>query len=115
VLAVKMVSCITRPAKLEAIMDALTGAGVLGMTVTAVRGYGKQGGVIGHLRGSEYHIRLLDKVRVEIALPDDRVDEVVTLLLATARTGEIGDGKVFVMPLDGAWRIRTGESGEDVL
>lgn len=111
----KMVTCITRPSKLQSIVDAVSDAGILGMTVTNVRGFGKQRGIVGHFRGSEYKIRLLEKVRIDLALPDDKVKEVVDMLLEVARTGQIGDGKVFVMPLDEAWRIRTGESGEGAL
>ena len=112
---VKMITCITQPKKLYEIIDALTEAGIVGVTVTDVRGYGKQRGRVGHLRGAAYEVRLLPKVRLDIALPDEKAQTAVDVLLRTARSGEIGDGKVLLTTLEEAWRIRTGESGETAL
>jgi nitrogen regulatory protein PII len=111
----KLVTCITRAVKLKEIIDALTAAGIVGMTVTDVHGYGKQGGQVHHFRGSAYEVRLLPKVRVDLALADGQVPLAIGILMNAARTGEAGDGKVFVLPLEEAYRIRTGESGEEVL
>jgi nitrogen regulatory protein PII len=111
----KLVTCITRTVKLKEIIDALTSAGIVGMTVTDVHGYGKQGGQLHHFRGSAYEVRLLPKVRIDLALRDDEVSKAVGILMEAARTGQAGDGKVFVTPLEEAHRIRTGESGEEVL
>lgn len=111
----KMVTCITRPVKLQEILDALTDAGIIGITVAQVQGYGKQGGRVQHFRGATYEVKLLPKVRLDIAVPDEKLATVVNILLKTARTGAIGDGKIFVMPIEQAWRIRTGEAGEAAL
>ncbi|MGQ9730061.1 MAG: P-II family nitrogen regulator [Candidatus Zipacnadales bacterium] len=111
----KKIECITRPLKLEAIKDALSEIGILGMTVTEVRGCGKQRGRTERYRGAEYVVSLLPKVKLEIIVPDDRVEEVVGVIINTARTGEIGDGKIFVTPVEQVYRIRTGESGEEAL
>ncbi len=111
----KLVTCITRTVKLKEIIDALTAAGIVGMTVTDVHGYGKQGGQLHHFRGSAYEVRLLPKVRIDLALADEHVQKAVDILMEAARTGQAGDGKVFVMPMENAFRIRTGESGEEVL
>jgi nitrogen regulatory protein P-II 1 len=111
----KKIECITRPLKLEAVKDALTEIGIVGMTVTEVRGCGKQRGRTERYRGAEYVVSLLPKVKLEIIVPDDEVEKVVRLIADTARTGEIGDGKIFVLPVEQVIRIRTGESGEDAL
>jgi nitrogen regulatory protein P-II 1 len=111
----KKIECITRPLKLEAIKDALSAVGIVGMTVTEVRGCGKQRGRTERYRGAEYVVSLLPKVKIEIIVSDEQVDEVVSAILATARTGEIGDGKIFVTPVEQVVRIRTGEAGEDAI
>jgi len=111
----KKIECITRPLKVEAIKDALGQIGIVGMTVTEVRGCGKQRGRTERYRGAEYVVSLLPKVKIEVVVADEQVDDVVNAILATARTGEIGDGKIFVLPVEQAIRIRTGESGEDAI
>jgi nitrogen regulatory protein P-II 1 len=111
----KKVECITRPLKVEAIKDALGQIGIVGMTVTEVRGCGKQRGRTERYRGAEYVVSLLPKVKIEVVVSDEQVDDVVNAILSTARTGEIGDGKIFVIPVEQAIRIRTGEAGEDAL
>ncbi len=111
----KKIECVTRPLKLEPVKDALTDIGVVGMTVTEVRGCGKQRGRTERYRGAEYVVSLLPKVKIEIIVPDDEVDKVVKIIADTARTGEIGDGKIFVLPVEQVIRIRTGESGEDAV
>ncbi|MBM3473561.1 MAG: P-II family nitrogen regulator [Armatimonadetes bacterium] len=111
----KKIECITRPLKVEAIKDALGQIGIVGMTVTEVRGCGKQRGRTERYRGAEYVVSLLPKVKIEVVVSDEQVDDVVNAILSTARTGEIGDGKIFVIPVEQAIRIRTGEAGEDAL
>ena len=111
----KKVECITRPLKLEPVKDALTDIGIVGMTVTEVRGCGKQRGRTERYRGAEYVVSLLPKVKIEIIIPDDQVEGVVNAIAETARTGEIGDGKIFVLPVQEVVRIRTGERGEEAI
>ncbi len=108
----KKIEAIIKPFKLDDVKDALTELGVVGMTVTEVRGFGRQKGHTELYRGSEYTIDFLPKVKVEVIVPDHLADKVVSTIVAAARTGSIGDGKVFVMPLEEALRIRTGETGE---
>ncbi|HEV2363179.1 MAG TPA: P-II family nitrogen regulator [Caulobacteraceae bacterium] len=105
----KMIVAVIKPSRLDAALEAVTEAGASGLTVTEVRGYGRQRGKTEVYRGAEYEIRLLPKVRLEIAVADDLAPKVVEALQAAANTGKIGDGKVFVMDLEGALRIRTGE------
>jgi nitrogen regulatory protein P-II 2 len=111
----KMVMAVIKPHKLDAVREALTGMGVEGMTVTEVKGYGRQRGHTEIYRGAEYAVNFLPKVKVEIAVNDDMVDRVVEAIQNSARTGKIGDGKVFVYDMGRAVRIRTGEVGEDAL
>ena len=111
----KTVEAIIKPFKLDDVKDALTAAGIIGMTVTEVRGFGRQKGHTEMYRGSEYQVEFLPKMKVEIVVPDGVADRVVALITAAARTGSIGDGKVFVSPLGDAVRIRTGEHGENAL
>jgi nitrogen regulatory protein P-II 1 len=111
----KKIECITRPLKLEPVKDALTDIGIVGMTVTEVRGCGKQRGRTERYRGAEYVVSLLPKVKIEIIVPDEQVEEVVNVIGETARTGEIGDGKIFVLPVEEVIRIRTGERGEEAI
>lgn len=111
----KKIECITRALKLAEIKDALMAIGVVGMTVTDVRGCGQQKGRHELYRGNEYTVSLLPKVKIEIAVSDEQVDAVVQTILDVARTGEIGDGKIFVSPLERVIRIRTGEEGSQAL
>jgi nitrogen regulatory protein P-II 1 len=108
----KKIEAIIKPFKLDDVKEALTEIGVIGMTVTEVRGFGRQKGHTELYRGSEYTVDFLPKVRIEVVVPDHLVDKVVTTITGSAKTGAIGDGKVFVLPIDEATRIRTGETGE---
>jgi nitrogen regulatory protein P-II 2 len=105
----KLITAIIKPSRLDAVLDAATEAGVSGLTVTEVRGYGRQKGKTEVYRGAEYEVKLLPKVKVEIAIPSEMVDKVVEAVAAAANTGKIGDGKIFVSDLEAALRIRTGE------
>ena len=111
----KLVIAIIKPFKLDEVHDALTRLGISGMTVTEVKGYGRQKGHTEIYRGAEYIVNFLPKIRIEVAVPSDRADKVVEAITATARTGQIGDGKIFVTALDHAVRIRTGETDSDAL
>ncbi|MGL5804190.1 MAG: P-II family nitrogen regulator [Xenococcaceae cyanobacterium] len=105
----KKIEAIIRPFKLDEVKIALVNAGVVGMTVSEVRGFGRQKGQTERYRGSEYTVEFLQKLKVEIVVEDAQVDLVVDKIIAAARTGEIGDGKIFVSPVDRIIRIRTGE------
>ena len=105
----KFIIAIIKPSRLDDVLDAVTEAGASGVTVTEVRGYGRQKGKTEVYRGAEYEVKLLPKVKLEIAAPSDIVEQVVEALVRTANTGKIGDGKVFVVDLEAALRIRTGE------
>jgi nitrogen regulatory protein P-II 2 len=105
----KMIVAVIKPSRLDAVLDAVTEAGASGLTVTEVRGYGRQRGKTEVYRGAEYEVKLLPKVKLEIAVSSDIADRVVDAISKTANTGKIGDGKVFVMDLEQALRIRTGE------
>ncbi len=111
----KKIEAIIKPFKLDDVKEALTEIGVIGMTVTEVRGFGRQKGHTELYRGSEYTIDFLPKVKIELVVPDQIVEKVVAAIVAAARTGSIGDGKVFVMPMGEAIRIRTGEKGESAI
>lgn len=111
----KKIEAIIRPNKLSDIKDELIKYGVKGMTVSEVHGCGLQKGHIGVYRGKEYSITLLPKMKVEIVVEDDIVEEVVNILLDSAQTGEVGDGKIFILPVDNVYRIRTRESGRNAL
>ena len=111
----KIVMAIIKPFKLEEVRDALTGIGVHGLTVTEVKGYGRQKGHTELYRGAEYVVDFVPKIRLETAVPDARVDIIIEAIVEAARTDKVGDGKIFVTPLDHAVRIRTGEIGEDAL
>ena len=111
----KLVIAIIKPFKLEEVRDALTKIGVQGLTVTEVKGYGRQKGHTEIYRGAEYAVNFLPKIRVEIAVPADEADRVVEAIGAAAKTGQIGDGKIFVVPLEHAVRIRTSETDSDAL
>ena len=108
----KKIEAIIKPFKLDDVKEALTEVGVIGMTVTEVRGFGRQKGHTELYRGSEYTIDFLPKVKIEVVVPDHQVDKIVALIASAARTGSIGDGQVFVLPMGDAIRIRTGETGE---
>ena len=111
----KIVMAIIKPFKLEEVRDALTAIGVHGLTVTEVKGYGRQKGHTEIYRGAEYAISFLPKLKIEVAVNADVADKVVDAIVAAARTGQIGDGKIFVYDLDSAVRIRTGEKDKDAL
>ena len=105
----KMITAVIKPSRLDAVLDAVTEAGASGLTVTEVRGYGRQKGKTEVYRGAEYEVKLLPKVKLEIAVSSDVVQAVVDAIARAANTGKIGDGKVFVTDLEAALRIRTGE------
>jgi nitrogen regulatory protein P-II 1 len=111
-LTMKKIEAIIKPFKLEEVKDALSELSIEGMTVTEVKGFGRQKGHTEIYRGSEYTVDFLPKIKIEMVLPDDRVEPAVKAILKTARTGKIGDGKVFVSPIEEAIRIRTEERGE---
>ena len=111
----KMIVAIIKPSRLDAVLDGVTEAGASGLTVTEVRGYGRQKGKTEVYRGAEYEVKLLPKVKLEIAASDDMVQPIIDAIIRTANSGKIGDGKVFVMDLEQALRIRTGETGKDAL
>ena len=105
----KMIIAVIKPSRLDAVLEAVTEAGASGLTVTEVRGYGRQKGKTEVYRGAEYEVKLLPKVRLEIAVMDDIAQRVIDAVTKSANTGKIGDGKVFVLDLESALRIRTGE------
>ncbi|KAA0131721.1 MULTISPECIES: P-II family nitrogen regulator [Gimesia] len=111
----KKVEAVIRHFKLEEVKDALTEIGVQGMTVSEVRGFGRQKGHKEQYRGAEYTVDFLPKAKMEVIVPDDQVKAVVDTILESARTGQIGDGKIFVLPVEDIIRIRTGEAGETAL
>lgn len=111
----KMLQCIIRPVKLEDVKKALTEAGIVGMTVSEVRGYGRHKGFIQHYRTTETLVNLLPKIEVELVVKDEDVQRVIDIVVDSAQTGEIGDGKIFVFDVAEAVRIRTRERGEAVL
>lgn len=111
----KKVEAIIKPFKLEDVKAALSEVGIQGMTVTEVRGFGRQKGHTEIYRGSEYTVDFVPKVKIEIVIDDDRLDQVVATIAKTANTGKIGDGKIFVSPVEQAVRIRTGETGNEAV
>ena len=108
----KLITAIIKPFKLEAVKEALTNVGVEGMTVTEVKGFGRQKGHTEIYRGSEYTVDFLPKVKIELAVSDELVKPAVTAITTAAKTGKIGDGKIFVLPIEDIIRIRTDEHGE---
>jgi len=112
---VYLVTAVIKPFKLEEVKDALRGAGILGMTVSEVQGYGRQGGKSETFRGGEYTISFVPKVRVEVLVESADVDKVIDIIAATAKTGKIGDGKIWASNVDHVVRVRTGEVGADAL
>ena len=111
----KLVTAIMKPFKLEDVRDALTKIGVAGLTVAEVKGFGRQKGHTEIYRGAEYAVSFLPKIKIEVAVQSDLVPQVIEAVAASARTGQIGDGKIFVMPLERAVSIRTGETDADAL
>ncbi len=111
----KLVTAIIQPHRLDIVREALTALGINGMTVTEVRGYGRQKGHTEIYRGAEYTISFTPKLKVEVALADDRVEEIIAAIATAARSGKIGDGKIFVVDLEAALRVRTGETGDGAL
>jgi len=111
----KKIEAMIQPHKMEEVKDALLAAGVDGMTISEVRGHGRQKGHTEVYRGSEYKIDLLPKVKIELFAANERVEQIVSVLSAAAKTGKIGDGKIFISPVDDAIRIRSGERGENVV
>jgi nitrogen regulatory protein P-II 2 len=111
----KLVIAIIKPFKLDEVRDALTRLGIHGMTVTEVKGYGRQKGHTEIYRGAEYAVNFLPKIRIEVAVASEQADQVVDAVSGAAKTGQIGDGKIFVMPIEQAVRIRTGETDVDAL
>ena len=111
----KKVEAIIKPFKLDEVKDALSEVGIQGMTVTEVKGFGRTGGKKEVYRGSAYVVDIVPKVKLEIVVPEARVKEVIDAIEKSAKTGRIGDGKIFVMPIDEAVRIRTGERGEEAI
>ncbi len=111
----KLITAIIKPFKLEDVRDALTKLGVAGLTVSEVKGFGRQKGHTEIYRGAEYTVNFLPKVKIEVAVPDDRAAKVVEAIGVAAKTGQIGDGKIFVIDVSHALRIRTGETDSDAL
>jgi nitrogen regulatory protein P-II 1 len=111
----KKIEAIIKPFKLQDVKDALNALGIQGMTVTEVKGFGRQKGHTEIYRGSEYTVDFLPKIKIETVLPEAQVQTAVEAIIAAAKTGKIGDGKVFVTPVDDAWRIRTNESGDSAV
>jgi len=112
---VHLVTAVIKPFKLEEVKDALRGAGILGMTVSEVQGFGRQGGKSETFRGAEYTISFVPKVKVEVLVDSIDVDKVIDIVAAAAKTGKIGDGKIWATDIDRVVRVRTGEAGEDAL
>jgi nitrogen regulatory protein P-II 1 len=110
-----LVTAIIKPFKLEDVKEALRGAGVVGLSVSEMQGYGRQGGKSETFRGSEYKLDFVPKVRIEVAVPSEDVEKVTEIIANAARTGKIGDGKIWSIPLDQVTRVRTGEKGDDAL
>ena len=108
----KKIEAIIRPERLDAVKQALEEIGCIGMTVSEVRGRGRQRGVVHQWRGREYRVDLLPKVKLEIVVSDEMVEKVVQTIIESARTGNIGDGKIFIIPIEEVIRVRTGERGE---
>ena len=111
----KLVIAVIKPFKLDEVRDALTRIGVHGMTVAEVKGYGRQKGHMEIYRGAEYAVNFLPKLRLEVGVASEQIDQVMEAIAAAAKTGQIGDGKIFVMPMEQAVRIRTGETDVDAL
>jgi nitrogen regulatory protein P-II 1 len=113
--SMKKIDAIIRPPRLDAVQDALSEAGFRGLTVTEVRGYGRQKGHTEIYRGSEYSVNFIPKLKIELVCADERVDKAIKIIIENARTGEVGDGKIFILPVEDAIRVRTSEVGDDAL
>ena len=111
----KMVMAIIKPARLDTVREALTGIGIQGLTVSEVSGFGRQKGHTELYRGAEYVVDFLPKIKIELVIPDNRVEAAVEAIQTAAQTGRIGDGKIFILPVEGAIRIRTGETDDDAI
>jgi nitrogen regulatory protein P-II 1 len=110
-----LVTAVIKPHKLEEVKEALRSAGVVGLSVSELQGYGRQGGKSEVFRGTEYTVEFVPKVRIEVIVPSVDVDKIVDIITVAARTGKIGDGKIWTMPLDSVTRVRTGEKGDDAI
>jgi nitrogen regulatory protein PII len=111
----KLVTAIVKPFRLDDVRNALSEVGIQGMTVSEVKGFGRQRGHTELYRGAEYVVDFLPKAKIEVAVSDDIVERVVEAIVDTAKTGKVGDGKIFVTPIEQVWRIRTGETGDNAL
>lgn len=111
----KKIEAIIRPFKLEEVKEALIEEGIRGLTISEVRGYGRQKGHTETYRGSEYRIEFVPKIKIEVVVEDNKVEKIVDAILKTAKSGQVGDGKIFIYNVEDAVRIRTGESGKDAL
>ena len=111
----KKIEAIIKPVKLDDVREALTELGITGMTVSEVKGFGRQRGHTEVYRGAEYAVDFLPKVKIEVVLPDDQIERTVEAIIEAARSGKIGDGKIFVLPVEEVIRIRTGETGETAI
>ena len=111
----KLITAIIKPFKLDDVREALANCGATGVTVTEVKGFGRQKGHTEMYRGAEYVVDFIPKVRLDIIVQDEQVDQVIETLLAAARTGKIGDGKIFVLPVERIVRVRTGETGNEAI
>jgi len=111
----KMITAMIRPGKLEAVKEALVSIDIVGMTVTDARGFGRQKGQVERYRGTEYKVDFLSKLKIMIVVSDEKLDAAITAISTAAQTGEIGDGKIFVTPVEDVFRIRTGDRGESAL
>src|SRR4051794_15665087 len=110
-----LVTAIIKPFKLDEVKEALRGAGVIGLTVSEIQGFGRQGGKTEAFRGNEYKVEFVPKVKLEVLIDTNDLDKVLDLIASAARTGKIGDGKIWVVPVDRLMRIRTGELGDEAL
>jgi nitrogen regulatory protein PII len=111
----KMITAMIRPSKLDAVKDALVAIDIVGMTVTDARGFGRQKGQVERYRGTEFKVDFLSKLKVMVIIPDEKLEATLTAITTAAHTGEIGDGKIFVSPVEDAIRIRTGDRGAEAL
>lgn len=111
----KKIEAIIKPFKLDDVREALTELGITGMTVSEIKGFGRQRGHTEVYRGAEYAVDFLPKVKIEVVLPDDQIERTVEVIIEAARSGKIGDGKIFVLPVEEVIRIRTGETGETAI
>jgi nitrogen regulatory protein P-II 1 len=110
-----LITAVIKPHKLDAVKEALRGAGILGLSVSELQGYGRQGGKSETFRGAEYAVEFVPKVKLEVVVASTDAEKVVDLIAESARTGKIGDGKIWSLPLDGVTRVRTGERGDDAI